>query len=59
MADAVVASHILSFAALIAATIEYREILRRRVVSRRQEADERAALDAGLLGMVRVFLAEH
>ncbi|HET6650597.1 MAG TPA: hypothetical protein VFU44_00260 [Candidatus Limnocylindria bacterium] len=59
MADAVLASQLLSFAALVAATVEYREILRRRVVTRRQEAEQRAAYDAGLRGMVRVFLAEH
>ncbi len=59
MADAVLASQLLSFAALVAATVEYREILRPRVVTRRQEAEQRAAYDAGLRGMVRVFLAEH
>ena len=59
MADAVLASQLLSFAALVAATVEYREILRRRVATRRQEAEQRAAYDAGLRGMVRVFLAEH
>ena len=59
MADPVLVSQVLSFVALIAATVEYREILRRRVVVRDHEAEERAAYDAGLRGMVRVFLAEH
>lgn len=58
-ADAVLASQLLSFVALVAATVEYREILRRRVHVRVREAEQRAAYDAGLRGMVRVFLTEH
>lgn len=59
MADPVLVAQLLSFAALVAATVEYREILRRRVTVRRREAEQRAQYDAGLRGMVRVFLAEH
>lgn len=59
MADAVVASQLLAFAALVAGTVEYREILKRRDLLRRREAEQRAADDAGLRGMVRVFLAER
>jgi hypothetical protein len=59
MADAVIASQLLAFVALVAATVEYREILRRRATFRREEAWQRVASDAGLRGMVRVFLAEH
>jgi hypothetical protein len=58
-ADPLLASQILAFAGLVAATAEYREILRRRVTVRRDEAERRAADEAGLRGMVRVFLAEH
>ena len=50
---------LLSMAALIAATTEYAEILKRRVV-RRADARERAALqDVGLTGLVRVLLADE
>ena len=50
---------LLLLAALIAATIEYAEILRRRVTRRAWAADQRAAQDSGLEGLVRVFLAER
>lgn len=59
MADPVLVSQLLAFAALVGATIEYRQILRRRAIVRRQDAERRAAQDSGLRGMVRVFLAEH
>ena len=59
MADPALASQLLSFVALIAATVEYREILRRRAIVRSDEAWQRVASDAGLRGMVRVFLAER
>ena len=59
MADPVLVAQLLSFAALVAATIEYREILRRRVIVRRHEAEQAAQHEAGLRGMVRLFLAEH
>lgn len=50
---------LLAIAALIAATTEYIEVVRRRV-RRRAEARERATLqDHGLHGLVRVFLANE
>lgn len=58
-ADVVLASQLLAFAALVGATVEYREILLRRVIVRREQAELQAVRDAGLRGMVRVFLAEH
>jgi hypothetical protein len=57
-ADTHTLAQLLSLAALIGATIEYAEVLKRRV-KRRAEARERAALqDVGLNGLVRVFLAD-
>ena len=57
-ADTHLLAQLLSLAALIAATIEYVEVIKRRV-KHRAEARERAALqDVGLNGLVRVFLAD-
>jgi hypothetical protein len=57
------AQHILpqlvAYAGLIGATIEYIEIMRRRVVRRRLELERIAGQEAGLRGMVRVFLTEN
>ena len=51
-------ARLLSMAALIAATAEYAEVVRRRLASR-AEARERAVLEQdGLHGLVRVFLAD-
>ena len=53
-------TELLSLAGLIGGTIEYGEIIQRRARRRRMvEADQRAAQEAGLRGMVRVFLAER
>lgn len=52
-------AELLSLAGLIGGTIEYGEIIQRRARARVQEAENRAALEAGLRGMVRVFLAER
>ena len=49
---------LLSLAGLIGGAIEYCEIIRRRAGLRRLEAERLAAQEAGLRGMVRVFLAE-
>jgi hypothetical protein len=49
---------LLAFAALLAATIEYIEIIRRRAKGRRVEVEERAVEASGLPGMVRVFLVD-
>lgn len=57
-ADTHMLAQLLALATLIGATIEYAEVIKRRVV-RRAEARERAALqDVGLNGLVRVFLAD-
>jgi hypothetical protein len=57
-ADTHTLAQLLSLAALIAATIEYAEVIKRRV-KRRADARERAAIqDVGLNGLVRVFLAD-
>jgi hypothetical protein len=49
---------LLSMAALIAATTDYVEVIKRRV-TRRADARERAVReDVGLHGLVRVFLAD-
>ena len=61
-ASELVVTELLAMVALVAATIEYGEIIQRR--ARRQamaeaEADQRAVQEAGLRGMVRVFLAER
>jgi hypothetical protein len=53
-------TELLSVAGLIGATIEYGEIIQRRARGRRLvEAEHRAAREAGLRGMVRVFLTER
>ena len=49
---------LLSLAGLLGATLEYCEIIRRRAQLRLFEAERLAAQEAGLRGMVRVFLAE-
>lgn len=49
---------LLALAALVAATVEYGEILKRRAVARRRAADDAALAESGLRGMVRVFLVE-
>jgi hypothetical protein len=51
-------AQLLAYAALLAGTIQYCEIVRHRGQRRTLEADRRAAEEAGLWGMVRVFLAE-
>ena len=48
----------LSMVALMAATIEYCEILRRRQQHRFADAASREAADTGLQGLVRVLIAD-
>lgn len=56
--DAYALARLVSMAGLIAATIEYAEILRRRSLMR-ADARERALIESeGLRGLVRVLLAE-
>jgi hypothetical protein len=56
--DTVMLARLLAMAALLAATTEYAEILKRRVLLR-VNARERSVLEQhGLHGLVRVFLAD-
>lgn len=48
---------LVAYAGLIGATIEYIEIVKRRGMQRQFEFECLAAREAGLQGMVRVFLA--
>jgi hypothetical protein len=57
-ADTVTLARLLAMAALLAATTEYAEMIKRRVL-RQVNARERSALEQyGLHGLVRVFLAD-
>jgi hypothetical protein len=47
-----------AYAGLLAATIEYWEIVKHRVAARKRAAEIEDAADAGLRGVVRVFLAD-
>jgi len=47
-----------AYAGLLAATIEYCEIVKRRVAARKRAMDIEDAAEAGLRGVVRVFLAD-
>ena len=61
-ASQLVLTELLAMVALVAATIEYGKIIQRRARRRAMaeaEADQRAVQEAGLRGMVRVFLAER
>lgn len=57
--DVELLGRLVALAALIGATIEYAEILRRRVERRRRAADIADSQAAGLRGLVRVFLSEE
>jgi hypothetical protein len=48
-------AHLLALAALIAATIEYAEVTRRRAERRRALADLDLVHESGLRGLVRLF----
>lgn len=52
-------SRLLSMALLIAATIEYAEIVRRRVERRLRARDRRLFAREGLRALVRVFIADE
>ena len=51
-------AQLVGYAGLLAATIEYCEIVKRRVAERQREADSELAAEAGLRGVVRLFLAD-
>jgi len=50
---------LLSFSSLLAATIQYVELVKHRQTARVQSADRAAFEHEGLRGMVRVFLGER
>ena len=51
-------AQLLSLTALLGATIEYAEIIKRRGLVRRADALRTESADLGLRGLVRVFLAD-
>ena len=57
--DVQVLGRLLALAALIAATIEYAELIRRRAAARRWFAELDARHEVGLSGLVRVMLADR
>jgi hypothetical protein len=57
-ADAFFIEQFLALVALMAATIEYCEVLQRRAAARRMAALNDEAARTGLGGLVRVFIAE-
>jgi hypothetical protein len=59
MAAEYLLAQLVAYAGLIGSTIEYLEIVKRRVERRRLDRERIAAQEAGLRGMVRVFLAER
>lgn len=56
--DPVILARLISMAALIAATIEYAEILRRRGVARAIDRQRSELEGEGLKGLVRVLLTD-
>ena len=58
-ADSVFIAQFLALVALMAATIEYCEMLQRRVFSRRFAALREEAAISGLNGLVRMFVADN
>lgn len=50
-------AQLLAYAALIAATVEYIEIVRRRI-ARRGQSEQHAVEASGLQGLVRVFISD-
>jgi len=56
--DPITAAQFLSLVGLMAATIEYCEVMRRREVLRVQSRQQEEAARAGLIGLVRVFAAD-
>ncbi len=56
--DPNVTAQLLTIVALIAATIEYSELVRRRAAARADAAMAAEAQASGLAGLVRVFVAD-
>jgi len=57
-ADTAFVAQFLSLVALMAATIEYCEMLQRRQVARYYATQRAEAAETGLRGLVRVFIAD-
>lgn len=57
-ADPLTLAKLLATAALIGATIEYIEVIKRRVVRRAAEHERAVLEERSLQGLVRVFLAD-
>ena len=57
--DPQLTAQFLTVVALIAATIEYCELLRRRQIARADAALSAEAQASGLVGLVRVFVADQ
>ena len=58
MGGHILLAQLTAYAGLLAATIEYCEIVNRRVAARKRAVDIEDAAEAGLRGVVRVFLAD-
>jgi hypothetical protein len=56
--DTELLARLIAYAGLIAATIEYCEILKRRLVSRQLMAEEWVNRAVGLQGLARLFLTD-
>jgi hypothetical protein len=52
-------ARLLTLTALIAGTMQYVELMARRVAERRRRADVALAQDAGLRGLVRIALIDR
>ena len=51
-------AQLITYAGLLGATIDYCELMKRRVQRRAADAERLAAQASGLQGLVRIFLAE-
>ena len=58
-ADPYVVAQALTLIALMAWTVEYCEILLRRTAARRRKIEEAVQAEAGLRGLIRVFLMDR
>ena len=57
--DVLILAKLLSLACLLGATIEYIEIVKRRIQLRRAAAEREEGAEIGLRGLVRVLLVEE
>ena len=52
-------AQLLAMGGLIGATIEYAEVIRRRITARRDAAERDEGADVGMRGLVRALLADE